>query len=127
MFVVGTPTPQPSLRVSDVTVVCTMSEDCLLPCSFPPGSNETIQWLRQGVAVYTYERGNVAGKELSQQLDGHVSVYPPLVATGNATLIIRRSGLKDRGTYKCHVSTSEGKHTAKVIVKVEGECKVKRN
>lgn len=108
------------LRVSAVTVVCAVSEDCVLPCSFQPSSNQTIRWFRQEVAVYTFERGT-AGDGGEDTRDARLSVYPPLVSHGNATLIIRRSGLKDRGTYRCHVSTSKGKHDAKVIVKVEGE------
>uniref|UniRef100_A0A665UVF4 Ig-like domain-containing protein n=1 Tax=Echeneis naucrates TaxID=173247 RepID=A0A665UVF4_ECHNA len=31
------------------------------------------------------------------------SVFPHLVSRGNATLILRNGGLKDRGTYRCHV------------------------
>lgn len=112
------------LLVPAVTVVCAVSEDCVLPCSFHPGSNETIQWFRQGLGVYTFKRGD--GSEdgrnnVHEQLSGRGSIYPPLVSHGNATLVIRRSGLKDRGTYRCHVSTSEGEQNAKVIVKVEGE------
>lgn len=106
-----------ALHVSAVTVVCAVSEDCVLPCSFHPGSNETIQWFRQGLGVYTFKRGDGS----HEQLAGRGSIYPALVSHGNATLIIRRSGLKDRGTYRCHVSTSEGEQNAKVIVKVEGE------
>lgn len=95
-----------------------MAEDCALPCSFQPSSNETVRWFRQDVVVYTLEGGD-SGKEHTGH--EHLSVYPPLVSHGNATLIIRRSGLKDRGTYRCHVTTSEREHSAKVIVKVEGE------
>lgn len=101
----------------------------MLPCSFRPGSSETIQWFRQSVVVYTFKRADAGDdsedsrKEHYKQLAGRVSIYPSLVSHGNATLIIRRSRLKDRGTYRCHVNTSEGKHNAKVIVKVEGEHK----
>uniref|UniRef100_A0A3B5KBL1 Ig-like domain-containing protein n=1 Tax=Takifugu rubripes TaxID=31033 RepID=A0A3B5KBL1_TAKRU len=115
---------EPRVHVA-VTVVCAVSEDCVLPCSFHPGSNETIQWFRQGLGVYTFKRGDGSedGRNKGhEQLAGRGSIYPPLVSHGNATLIIRRSGLKDRGTYRCHVSTSEGEQNAKVIVKVEGEC-----
>lgn len=109
-----------ALCVSVVTVVCAVSEDCALPCSFQPSNNETIRWFRQDVAVYTFERSS-AGDGSQDSRQAHLSVYPPLVTHGNATLLIRRSGVKDRGTYRCHVSTSKGEHNAKVIVKVEGE------
>ncbi|XP_072234624.1 HERV-H LTR-associating protein 2 isoform X2 [Leuresthes tenuis] len=67
-------------KTPDVTVTCFVSEECVLPCNFQPGSK---------------------------------------ISNGNATMILRRSGLKDRGTYRCHVLTSEGEHDAKVILKVE--------
>uniref|UniRef100_A0A4W6G3G3 Ig-like domain-containing protein n=1 Tax=Lates calcarifer TaxID=8187 RepID=A0A4W6G3G3_LATCA len=31
------------------------------------------------------------------------SIFPRLISRGNATLILRGSNLKDRGTYRCHV------------------------
>ncbi|XP_034416463.1 uncharacterized protein hhla2b.1 isoform X2 [Cyclopterus lumpus] len=49
---------------------------------------------------------------------GRASVSRQWISRGNATLILRRSGLKDRGTYRCHVLTLQGEHNAKVIVKV---------
>uniref|UniRef100_H3C3P2 Ig-like domain-containing protein n=1 Tax=Tetraodon nigroviridis TaxID=99883 RepID=H3C3P2_TETNG len=103
-------------KTPDVTVVCAVAEDCALPCSFQPSSNETVRWFRQDVVVYTLEGGDSGKVHTGHE---HLSVYPPLVSHGNATLIIRRSGLKDRGTYRCHVTTSEREHSAKVIVKVE--------
>ena len=103
-----------------MTVVCAVAEDCLLPCGFPPSSNETIRWFRQDVEVHTFERAQAGDASRGQE---HLSVDPALVSYGNATLLIRRSGLKDRGPYVCHVSTLKGEHRAKVIVRVEGERK----
>lgn len=106
-------TPERPLPVSEVTVVCGVSKDCVLPCSFRPSSNQTVRWFRQDLLLYSSTADN--------GLDQRLSLHPALVSHGNATLTIRRSGLKDRGTYRCHVISSEGEHTAKVIVKVEGE------
>ncbi|XP_022623439.1 V-set domain-containing T-cell activation inhibitor 1-like [Seriola dumerili] len=120
-------------KTPDVTVTCFVSEECVLPCSFQPGSEETIEWFRQDVVVYKFERdddedddGEGDGDSSSseehsdpKQLGGRASVFPHLVSRGNATLILRGSGLKDRGTYRCHVRTSNGEHNAKVILKVE--------
>ena len=108
----------------------------MLPCSFQPGSEETIEWFRQDVVVYKFEReddndgdggdddsdGDSSDEHSDpKHLDGRASVFPHLVSHGNATLVLRGSRLKDRGTYRCHVHTSRGEHNAKVIVKVEGE------
>uniref|UniRef100_A0A8D3AKW0 Ig-like domain-containing protein n=1 Tax=Scophthalmus maximus TaxID=52904 RepID=A0A8D3AKW0_SCOMX len=102
---------QPSRQHQKVTVTCSVSEDCVLPCSFPPAGEETVEWFRQDEHLD------------HQQLGGRASVFPHLISRGNATLILRRSGLKDRGTYRCHVRTASGEHNAKVILKVEGEAK----
>ncbi|KAM8822860.1 CD276 antigen isoform 1-T1 [Spinachia spinachia] len=122
-------------KAPDVFMTCMVSEECVLPCSFQPGGEETVEWFKQEVMVYKFRReqdgdrgndGNYSdsskqqrrGPE-SQQLAGRASVLPQLVSRGNATLVVSGSGLKDRGTYRCHVHTSRGEHNAKVIVKVE--------
>uniref|UniRef100_A0A3P8SJG8 Ig-like domain-containing protein n=1 Tax=Amphiprion percula TaxID=161767 RepID=A0A3P8SJG8_AMPPE len=115
-------------KTPDVTVTCFISEECFLPCSFQPGGEETVEWFRQDVVVYKFERSDddddsdsSSSKEHVEhdQLAGRASVSPHLVTRGNATLVLRRSSLKDRGTYRCHVHTKRGEHTAKVILKVE--------
>ncbi|CAJ1081727.1 uncharacterized protein hhla2b.1 [Xyrichtys novacula] len=115
--------------VSDVTLTCFISEECVLPCSFEPASGETIKWSKQDLVVYKFERDDEddddddegGGEEHyeQEQLAGRASVFPHLISRGNATLILRRTNPKDRGTYRCHVHTSKGDHNAKVIVKVE--------
>lgn len=125
--------------VPDVAVTCVVSEECLLPCSFPPGDKETIQWFRQDVAVFKFKRSDDDSpggdtkeeeeeedddehedKDQQGQLAGRASLLPQQVSHGNATLLLRGTGLKDRGTYRCQVTTSKGQHSAKVILKVEG-------
>lgn len=112
-------------KTPDVTVTCFVSEECFLPCSFQPGGDETVEWFRQDVVVYKFERSDDDDDDDSQehveheQFAGRASIFPHLVSRGNATLILRRSSLKDRGTYRCNVHTKRGEHTAKVILKVE--------
>ncbi|XP_070709337.1 CD276 antigen-like [Pempheris klunzingeri] len=112
-------------KTPDVTVTCSVSEECVLPCSFPPDSEVTIEWFRQNVVVYKFELEDDDSNESSEehfeheQLEGRAVIFPHLISRGNATLILRKTGLKDRGTYRCHVHSSKGEHNAKVIVKVE--------
>ncbi|XP_047193892.1 LOW QUALITY PROTEIN: uncharacterized protein LOC118098935 [Hippoglossus stenolepis] len=122
-------------KTPDATVTCFVSEECVLPCSFPPGSEETVEWFRQDVVVYKFEREDDEDDEDEdddddskssseehfdyKQLSGRASVFPHLISRGNATLVLRSGDLKDRGTYRCHVRTSNGEHDAKVILKVE--------
>ncbi|XP_074477590.1 HERV-H LTR-associating protein 2 isoform X1 [Sebastes fasciatus] len=118
-------------KTPDVTMTCFVSEECLLPCSFQPGSKEIIEWFRQDVEVYKFKREDEKEEDddsseesseehlKSEQLSDRISVFPQLISRGNATLIVRRSSLRDRGTYRCQVHTSKGEHNAKVVVKVE--------
>uniref|UniRef100_A0A3B5AUE2 HERV-H LTR-associating 2b, tandem duplicate 1 n=1 Tax=Stegastes partitus TaxID=144197 RepID=A0A3B5AUE2_9TELE len=121
-------------KTPDVTMTCFVSEECVLPCSFQPGSEETIEWFRQDVVVYKFKRSDdddnddddsdSSSKEHVERvehedLEGRAFIFPQQVSRGNATLILRRSSLKDRGTYRCHVRTTKGEHRAKVILKVE--------
>lgn len=110
----------------------------MLPCSFQPSSEVTIEWFRQDVVVYRFQQedddddnddddddddDDDSSEEHfeHEQLAGRASIFPHLISRGNATMILRRIGLKDRGTYRCHVRALKGEHKAKVIVKVEGE------
>lgn len=100
----------------------------MLPCSFQPGSEETIQWFRQDDVVYSFKRDfddddsdSSEEDHEDQQLAGRASVFPNLISHGNATLILREGGLKDRGMYRCHVRTSNGEHNANIILKMEGK------
>ncbi|XP_045899584.1 uncharacterized protein hhla2b.1 isoform X2 [Micropterus dolomieu] len=123
-------------KTPDVTVTCFVSEECLLPCSFQPGSKETIEWFKQDAEFYKFKRDDDDddddedddddddeddddSSEEHKTDDDRASIVPELISRGNATLIIKGSTLKDRGTYRCHVNTSKGEHNAKVIVKVQ--------
>lgn len=123
-------------KTPDAVVTCFVSEDCLLPCSFRPAGGETVEWLRQDAVVYKFQLSNASDEDNDEDDDddkdtpdedvvkhsplaGRASVTPQLISRGNATLTLRRSGLKDRGTYRCRVRSAEGQHDARVIVKVE--------
>uniref|UniRef100_M3ZR88 HERV-H LTR-associating 2b, tandem duplicate 1 n=1 Tax=Xiphophorus maculatus TaxID=8083 RepID=M3ZR88_XIPMA len=106
-------------KTPDVAVICFNSEDCVLPCSFRPGQNETVEWFRQGALVYRFNRNGSKETFKAPQLADRVFVSAQQISNGNATLILRRSAPQDRGMYSCHVQTSAGQHTTKVILKVE--------
>ncbi|KAE8279634.1 hypothetical protein D5F01_LYC21762 [Larimichthys crocea] len=128
-------------KTPDVAVTCIVSEDCVLPCSFQAGNKEIIEWFRQDVVIYKFERDKKKDADDDdddddsdedddsseehlehfehEQLAGRATIVPHLISRGNATLILRRTVLKDRGTYRCHVNTTKGQHNAKVILKVE--------
>lgn len=110
-----------------VTVACYVAEECVLPCRFKPDSEVNIEWFRQDVMILKVEQdeenNSSEQRVLQEQFAGRVSISAPLVSRGDATLILKKSSLKDRGTYRCQVQTSEGEHNAKVILKVGGESR----
>lgn len=108
------------MSVSEVAVKCFISEDCVLPCSFQSGAGETVEWFKQDKLMYKFEQ-KTQERFIHQQLAGRASVSPQQVSQGNATLVLKTSSLKDRGTYRCHVNSSAGHHDATVILRVEGK------
>lgn len=88
---------------------------------FPPAPNQSVRWFRRDVVMFSF--GDTHGE--SQALAGRATMFPPMIAGGNATLVLREVGLKDRGMYRCHVRTSQGEHSAKVVLKVEGRFHVR--
>ncbi|XP_054621529.1 CD276 antigen-like isoform X2 [Dunckerocampus dactyliophorus] len=106
-------------KTPDVTVTCLVSEECLLPCSFPLATKESVRWFRQDVVVFSFRRGDNGSQTASQVFAGRAAMFPQLISGGNATLMLKEVGLMDRGTYRCYVRTSKGEHNAKVVLKVE--------
>ncbi|XP_061121173.1 CD276 antigen-like isoform X1 [Syngnathus typhle] len=102
-------------KTPDESVTCFVSEECHLPCMFPPASNQSVRWFRQDAVMLSFGETPSEG----QPLAGRAAVSPPMIAGGNATLVLREAALKDRGTYRCHVRTSKGDHSTKVVLKVE--------
>ncbi|KAL1006561.1 hypothetical protein UPYG_G00073830, partial [Umbra pygmaea] len=98
-------------------VTCVFSEECVLPCTFQPASDEVIHWLKQEVLVHSFRQGMEWTD--SQQYAGRTSLFTHLVSHGNASLRLRGCSPRDRGRYKCDVRTSAGLHEAHVVVRVE--------
>uniref|UniRef100_A0A3Q2PCI9 Ig-like domain-containing protein n=1 Tax=Fundulus heteroclitus TaxID=8078 RepID=A0A3Q2PCI9_FUNHE len=115
-----------SCCVPDVAVTCFHLEDCVLPCAFQPGGNETVAWFRQDALLYRFDRNGSKESLRLQQLAPRASITPQQISEGNASLVLRRAVTKDRGIYRCHVQTSAGEHKAKVILKVIGEFTPRR-
>ncbi|XP_046880422.1 CD276 antigen-like [Hypomesus transpacificus] len=116
-------------KKTDVHVTCVFSEDCVLPCSFQPSSDQVIRWLRQEVVIYTLrlrdgedgedDEDDKDDRSEHEQYDGRASLFPNLVSHGNASLRLTHCGPRDRGRYRCQVNSTAGLHEAQVIVRVE--------
>uniref|UniRef100_A0A3B3BRJ2 Ig-like domain-containing protein n=1 Tax=Oryzias melastigma TaxID=30732 RepID=A0A3B3BRJ2_ORYME len=90
----------------------------MLPCSFQTGVEETVEWFKQDKLMYKFAQ-KTQQHFTHQQLAGRAYVSPQQVSQGNATLVLKMSSLRDRGTYRCHVNSSAGQHDATVILRVE--------
>ncbi|XP_017308883.1 uncharacterized protein hhla2b.1 isoform X2 [Ictalurus punctatus] len=102
-------------KTQDVHVTCQYSEDCVLPCSFTPSGREEIRWFRRDALIYSHPQGTNSHNELFM---GRTSISAHELSLGNASLILQRCILKDRGRYRCEVTKGE-KMDSFVVLKVE--------
>ncbi|XP_060752100.1 CD276 antigen homolog isoform X5 [Tachysurus vachellii] len=99
---------------SEVHVICIYSEDCILPCLFPPSSEEVFfQWYKQGTLIYSFL------EDEDESVYSSISVFTDEVSHGNASLLLHVSNIKSRGRYKCVVNTTKSVQESYIIVKVE--------
>ncbi|XP_058267252.1 V-set domain-containing T-cell activation inhibitor 1-like isoform X2 [Hemibagrus wyckioides] len=100
-------------KIPDVHVTCIYSEDCILPCTFPPSTEEVVfQWYKQGTLIYSL-------LENGDESVNNISVFTDEVSHGNASLHLQFSSVKSRGRYKCVVNTTKAILESHVIVKIE--------
>lgn len=108
---------------SDAHVTCRYSEDCVLPCSFTPSGGEEIRWFRHDVLIFSHPQSTDWHDEL---YTGRASVPAGDVALGNASLLLQRCVLSDRGRYRCQVMTKGKTDDFYVVLLVEGESLLPR-
>lgn len=110
----------------DVHVTCVFSEDCVLPCSFLPGSEEVIHWMKpedKDLTVHSYYYSTDQLKQQSQRYRGRTALFNDQIPKGNASLLLRGITLQDQGRYKCYTSTIKGNMESFINIAVEGtEC-----
>lgn len=101
--------------ILDVHITCIYTEDCTLPCTFPPSTEEVVfQWYRQGTLIYSYL------EDEGESVKSNISVFTDEVSHGNASLLLENTSIKSQGRYTCVVNTNKAVQESVVIVKVEG-------
>ncbi|KAK3541087.1 hypothetical protein QTP86_012745 [Hemibagrus guttatus] len=100
----------------DVHVTCQYSEDCILPCSFTPSGGEEIHWFRHDVLIYSHPQSTNWNDE---RFTGRTSVLVGELSLGNASLLLQRCVLRDRGRYRCQVRTGGKKDDFFIVLKVK--------
>uniref|UniRef100_A0A4W5MWE4 HERV-H LTR-associating 2b, tandem duplicate 1 n=1 Tax=Hucho hucho TaxID=62062 RepID=A0A4W5MWE4_9TELE len=111
-----------------VHVTCLFSEDCVLPCSFQPDSEEVIHWHKledkvpasQGLTVHSYYYSRDQLKQQNQPYRGRTALFNDQIPKGNASLLLRGLTLQDQGRYKCYTSTINGNKESFINITVEG-------
>ncbi|XP_062235191.1 programmed cell death 1 ligand 1-like [Platichthys flesus] len=107
-----------TLTTAVVEVSCVLEESCILPCSFQPGKDPVIHWIK-------LEPGNtrlVSDYSARHQIElhgkrfrGRTSLFTDQISRGNASIRLTGLQLQDRGRYKCYTSTINGDHKESFI------------
>ncbi|XP_045566547.1 V-set domain-containing T-cell activation inhibitor 1 isoform X2 [Salmo salar] len=112
----------------DVHVTCVFSEDCVLPCSFQPDSEEVIHWLKPEdknlSTIHSYYYSTDQLKQQSQPYRGRTALFNDQIPKGNASLLLRGITLQDQGRYKCYTSTIKGNKESCVNIAVEAPVRL---
>lgn len=103
---------------SDVHVTCQYIQDCLLPCSFTPSGSEEISWFKQDTLIYRNSQNTNVNDKL---LGGRMWVSAQELSRGNASLLLQRCVLNDKGRYRCQVTKGEKMQEYFIGLQVEGE------
>ncbi|CAB1341014.1 unnamed protein product, partial [Coregonus sp. 'balchen'] len=107
---------------TDVHVTCVFSEDCVMPCSFQPGSEEVIHWLKtedKDLTVHSYYYSTDQLKQQSLRYRRRTALFNDQIHKGNASLLLSTLTLQDQGRYKCYTSTIRGNQDSLIDISVE--------
>uniref|UniRef100_A0A8C7LWH4 Ig-like domain-containing protein n=1 Tax=Oncorhynchus mykiss TaxID=8022 RepID=A0A8C7LWH4_ONCMY len=105
----------------DVYVTCVFSEDCVMPCSFMPGSEEVIHWLKPvaDLTVHSYYYSTDQLQQQSLHYRRRTALFNDQIHKGNASLLLNAITLQDQGRYKCYTSTVKGNKESFINISVE--------
>ncbi|XP_072307398.1 CD276 antigen homolog [Eucyclogobius newberryi] len=95
----------------DPEVLCVLLENCVLPCSFDPGPDPVIHWIKEPhdktrVHIYFYNQNQFEFQH--QNYRNRTSLFEEDLSTGNASLLLSEVRGQDEGRYRCYVNTIKG-------------------
>uniref|UniRef100_M4AF80 HERV-H LTR-associating 2a, tandem duplicate 2 n=1 Tax=Xiphophorus maculatus TaxID=8083 RepID=M4AF80_XIPMA len=85
-----------------------ISNDCVLPCSYRPTGTVVIHWYKQQIPVHSYYYHKDQFGLQNKHFSGRTSLFNSHIPQGNASLLLRRVKVQDKGRYKCYTSTRKG-------------------
>nr|CAI9703718.1 unnamed protein product [Rangifer tarandus platyrhynchus] len=106
------------VSMNEQIVTGRLREDVILPCSFESGPGVVIHWKNQDTNVYSYCKDCDQLETQDPRYVNRLSLFPGEIYNGNASLCFRRLTIYDEGIYICHVGTSLGTITKKVVLQV---------
>ncbi|KAJ8010777.1 hypothetical protein DPEC_G00078670 [Dallia pectoralis] len=112
---------------ADLPVTCGFSEECVLPCSFQPGENEVIHWVKlEDLQLYLHSYYDSTDKleHQDQQYKQRTALFNNQIPKGNASLLLRNVTVQDQGRYKCYTSTINGNQESYINIKVEAPVRL---
>ncbi|KAF0038326.1 hypothetical protein F2P81_008810 [Scophthalmus maximus] len=113
--------PQLSLSLTfvlaDTNVSCIIQDDCILPCSFRPTGTVVIHWYKQQIPVHSYYYNKDQFGLQNKHFSGRTGLFNSHIPHGNASLLLRRVKVQDRGRYKCYTSTR--KENQEIFINLE--------
>lgn len=105
----------------DANVTCIIPDDCILPCSFRPTGTVVIHWYKQQIPVHSYYYNKDQFGLQNRHFSGRTCLFNSHIPHGNASLLLRRVKVQDRGRYKCYTSTRKGSQEMFVNLEVKGQ------
>ncbi|XP_062235970.1 uncharacterized protein LOC133933032 [Platichthys flesus] len=106
-----------TLTTADDEVSSILAESCILPCSFQPGKDPVIYWVKVepgNPCVHTYRDGDQIEFQ-SERFRGRTSLFTDQISRGNASMRLTGLQLQDQGRYECYTSTITGVHNESFI------------
>ncbi|XP_062235967.1 CD276 antigen-like, partial [Platichthys flesus] len=96
---------------TDVEVSCVLEESCILPCSFQPGKEPVIHWVKVDPGNTRLVSDYSARHQIELQGErfrGRTSLFTDQISRGNASIRLTGLQLQDQGKYKCYTSIITG-------------------
>ncbi|KAK5858408.1 hypothetical protein PBY51_002550 [Eleginops maclovinus] len=103
----------------DANVTCIIPDDCILPCSFRPTGTVVIHWYKQQIPVHSYYYNKDQFGHQNKHFSGRTCLFNSHIPNGNASLLLRRVKVQDKGRYKCYTSTRKGNQEIFVNLEVK--------
>ncbi|KAM8880656.1 CD276 antigen-like isoform 2-T4 [Synchiropus picturatus] len=109
------------LQPADNTVYSRYMSNQILLCSIPSGDVLVVHWDRGGKdnTVHSYHYDQDTSNHQMDQFRGRTSLFHEQLSRGNASLLLKKVQVSDRGHYTCYTRNSRGRQESSVNLEVE--------